>query len=66
MLALVKSAVDQLRWHLSDSAQVFLPAGSTYDAYVEIRRVVGSATQDIAIVDSYVDDKWQHSIANSN
>jgi hypothetical protein len=56
MMATVTSAVQQLRWQLPDSNQVFLPAGSTHDAYVEIRKVCSTATRSIMIVDSYVDD----------
>jgi hypothetical protein len=55
MVAVLKSTVDQLRWQLPDPTQVFLPAGSAHDAYVEIRRIVQSATSEILIVDSYVD-----------
>lgn len=56
MMAAVNSAVQQLRWQLPDPSQVFLPAGSTHDAYVEIRKVCSAATQRITIVDTYVDD----------
>jgi len=56
MLAVLGSVVDQLRWQLPDPTQVFLPAGSTHDAYVEIRKVIQLATSDILIVDSYVDE----------
>ena len=56
MMAAVNSAVRQLRWQLPDPSQVFLPAGSTHDAYVEIRKVCSTATQRITIVDTYVDD----------
>ena len=55
MLAAMRSAVDQLRWTIPDPTQVFLPAGSTHDAYVEIRKIVAQATTEILIVDSYVD-----------
>ncbi|HTG62805.1 MAG TPA: hypothetical protein VMG63_25805, partial [Terriglobia bacterium] len=55
MVAVLKSTVDQLRWQLSDPTQVFLPAGSAHDAYVEIRKIVQSATSEILIVDPYVD-----------
>jgi hypothetical protein len=55
MVAVLKSAVDQLRWQLPDPQQVFLPAGSTHDAYVEIRKIVQSVKSEIVIVDSYVD-----------
>ena len=55
MIAAVNSAVQQLRWQMPDPTQVFLPAGSTHDAYVEIRKVCSAATQSITIVDTYVD-----------
>src|SRR5208337_4406440 len=55
MVAVLKSTVEQLRWQLPDPAQVFLPAGSTHDAYVEIRKIIQSATSEILVVDSYVD-----------
>lgn len=56
MMAAVNSAVQQLRWRLPDPTQVFLPAGSAHDAYVEVRKLCSAATQSITIVDSYVDD----------
>ncbi len=56
MMAAVNSAVQQLRWKLPDPNQVFLPAGSAHDAYVEVRRLCSAATHSITIVDSYVDD----------
>lgn len=56
MLAVLRSVIDQLRWQLPDPTQVFLPAGSSHDAYVEIRKVIQLATSDILIVDSYVDE----------
>lgn len=55
MLAAVRSAIRQLRWNLPDPTQIFLPAGSPHDAYMEIRKIVSSATTQIMIVDSYVD-----------
>ncbi len=56
MMAAINSAAQQLRWQLPDPTQVFLPAGSTHDAYVEIRKVCSATTQRITIVDTYVDD----------
>ena len=56
MIAAVNSAVQQLRWQLPDHNQVFLPAGSIHDAYVEVRKLCSTATLSITIVDSYVDD----------
>lgn len=60
MVAVLKSTVEQLRWQLPDSAQVFLPAGSAHNAYIEIRKIVQLATTEILIVDTYVDGTlWQ-------
>ena len=56
MIAAVSSAVQQLRWNLPDPNQVFLPAGSPHDAYVEVRKLCSTTTQSITIVDSYVDE----------
>ena len=56
MVAVLKSTVEQLRWQLPDPTQVFLPAGSSHDAYVEIRRIIQTATVEILIVDTYVDE----------
>lgn len=56
MIGAINNSVRQLRWQLPDPTQVFLPAGSTHDAYVEIRKVCSAAVQSITIVDSYVDD----------
>jgi hypothetical protein len=53
--AILKSTVRQLRLQLDNPEQVFLPAGSAHDAYLEIRKIVQSATSEILIVDSYVD-----------
>ena len=55
MVAILRSTVEQLRWQLPDPSQVFLPAGSTHDAYVEIRKVIQVATSEIMLIDSYVD-----------
>jgi hypothetical protein len=59
MVAVLKSTVEQLRWQLPDPTQVFLPAGSSHDAYIEIRRIIQSATTEILIVDTYVETLWQ-------
>lgn len=56
MVGAINTAVKQLRWQLPDPSHVFLPAGSTHSAYVEIRKVCSAAVQSITIVDSYVDD----------
>jgi hypothetical protein len=55
MLAALRSGIQQLRWTLPDPSHVFLPAGSTHDAYVVIRKIVAQATKSITIVDGYVD-----------
>jgi hypothetical protein len=40
--------------------QVYLPAGSQHDAYVELRKIVQLAKQDMLIVDNYVDETlWE-------
>jgi hypothetical protein len=54
MLAVLSSAVKQLRWRLPDPSTVFFPAGSSHDAYVEIRKIVESVTTEVLIVDPYV------------
>lgn len=60
MVAVLKSTVEQLRWQLPDPTQVFLPAGSAHDAFVEIRKIIQLATAEILIVDTYVDGTlWQ-------
>jgi hypothetical protein len=64
MLSVLQSAVKQLRWKLSDPKQVFLPAGSQHDAYVEIRKFVQQAVTDILIVDSWVDDSLWSFLTN--
>ena len=60
MIAVLQSALKQLRWKLRDPTQVFLPAGSHHDAYIELRKIVQLATSEILIADSYVDETlWQ-------
>jgi hypothetical protein len=60
MTAVLKSTVEQLRWQLPDPTQVFLPAGSSHDAYIGIRKIIQLATTEILIVDTYVDETlWQ-------
>jgi len=51
----LQSAITQLRWRLPDSNQIFLPAGSQHDAFVEIRKIVQQATKELFIVDPWVD-----------
>lgn len=55
MISVLQSAVTQLRWRLPDPNQVFLPAGSQHDAYLEIRSIVQRGTTEIFLVDPYVD-----------
>ncbi len=55
MVAVLKSTIEQLRWHLPDPTHIFLPAGSQHDAFVEIRSIVSQATSEIFVVDPYVD-----------
>lgn len=56
MLAVLRSAIQQLRWRLPDPRQVFIPAGSQHDAYVEIRSIVQQAVSEIFVVDPWVDE----------
>jgi hypothetical protein len=43
-----------------DPLQVLLPAGSSHDAYVEIRKIMQQVSTEVLIVDSYVDETlWQ-------
>lgn len=56
MLSVLRSVAEQLRWQLPDPTQVFLPAGSVHDAYVEIRKIVQLVKSEVLIVDSYVDE----------
>lgn len=59
-VAVLQSALKQLRWKLKDPGQVFFPAGSQHDAYVELRKIVQLAASEILIVDNYVDHTlWQ-------
>jgi hypothetical protein len=55
MVSVLKSAVAQLRWQLPDPSQVFLPAGSQHDAYLEIRGILQSGTSEVFVIDPYVD-----------
>jgi hypothetical protein len=55
MIAVLRSAVEQLRWTLPDPKQVFVPAGSPHDAYVEIRKILAQVTNELMIVDPWVD-----------
>jgi hypothetical protein len=55
MLAVLRSAVEQLKWQLPDVTEAFHPAGSQHDAYVGIRSIVEAANTELLIVDTYVD-----------
>jgi hypothetical protein len=55
MVSVLQSAVKQLRWRLPGPNQVFLPAGSQHDAYLEIRKIVQQGAAQIFVVDPYVD-----------
>lgn len=56
MLAVLRSAVEQLKWQLPEVTEVFHPAGSQHDAYVGIRTIVTAASSELMIVDTYVDE----------
>jgi hypothetical protein len=56
MLSILRSAIEQLRWKLPDPKQVFVPAGSQHDAYVEIRSIIQKATAEVFIIDPYIDE----------
>jgi hypothetical protein len=55
MVAAVSSGIQQLRWELPDPTQTFLPAGSEHDAYVKIREILALVSQNVVIVDNWVD-----------
>ena len=63
-IAVLRSASKQLRWKLNDPNQVFLPAGSQHDAYIELRKIVQESTHEILIVDGYVDDSLWRLLTN--
>lgn len=63
-VAVLQGAVANLRWMLPDSAQIFLPAGSEHDAYVEIREIIRRVTREILIVDTYVDQTLWNLLTN--
>jgi hypothetical protein len=54
-IAVLNSAGEQLKWKLPQPSQVFLPAQSQHDAFVEIRQVIQRATSEILVLDRYVD-----------
>jgi hypothetical protein len=55
MVSVLKSAVTQLRWQLPDPSQIFLPAGSQHDAYVEIRGILQLGSREVFVIDPFVD-----------
>ena len=55
LLAVLRSAVEQLRWQLPEPTEAFHPAGSQHDAYVQIRGIIQTAKSELMIVDTYVD-----------
>jgi hypothetical protein len=64
MLAVLRSAIEQLGWQLPESMEVFHPAGSQHDAYVQIRRIVRAAKTELTIVDTYVDETLWNLLSN--
>jgi hypothetical protein len=56
MLAVIRSAAEQLRWTLPNPQQVFVPSGSPHDAYVQIRSIIQQAIMEILIIDPWVDE----------
>jgi hypothetical protein len=48
--------IEEVLDELDDPLQVFLPAGSSHDAYIEIRKIMLQVTVEVLIVDSYVDE----------
>lgn len=56
MVAVMRSAVEQLRWQLPDPKQVFLPAGSQHDAHVQIRSILQQAAAEVFVIDAWVDE----------
>jgi hypothetical protein len=55
MLAILRSTAKRIRWTFPDPSVVFLPAGSSHDAFVEIRKIIEQVTIEVFIVDPYVD-----------
>jgi hypothetical protein len=64
MLAVLRSAIEQLSWQLPESIEVFHPAGSQHDAYVQIRGIVRAAKTELTIVDTYVDETLWNLLSN--
>lgn len=64
LLAVLRSAVEQIGWQLPEPSQAFHPAGSQHDAYVQIRGIVQTATTELMIVDTYVDETLWRLLTN--
>ncbi|HLV95226.1 MAG TPA: hypothetical protein VKS44_08560 [Candidatus Acidoferrales bacterium] len=56
MIAVLRSAIEQLRWRLPDPKQVFVPSGSQHDAYIQIRTIIQQGTKEVFIIDPWVDE----------
>ncbi len=56
LLAVLRSAVEQIGWQVPETNEAFHPAGSQHNAYVQIRGIVQAATTELIIVDTYVDE----------
>jgi hypothetical protein len=56
LLAVLRSAIEQIGWQLPEPSEAFHPAGSQHDAYVQIRGIVQAATTELMIIDTYVDE----------
>ncbi len=48
-----------------EAAERFLPSGKPHDAYVEIRRIIQSAQQSVAVIDPYLDGSILSLVASS-
>jgi hypothetical protein len=55
LLAVLRSAEEQLGWQTPEPSEKFLSAGSQHDAYVEIRGIIQATKTELMIVDTYVD-----------
>lgn len=56
LLAVLRSAIEQIGWRLPEPSEAFHPAGSQHDAFVQIRGILQTATTELIIVDTYVDE----------
>jgi hypothetical protein len=64
LLAVLRSAVEQIGWQLPEPSEAFHPAGSQHDAYVQIRGIVQTAITELIIVDTYVDETLWRLLTN--